>query len=126
MDLNMNTISENIRRLRKEAEMTQKELADALGISSSNVTKYEKGQLEPSLAIIKNLCRIFNVSSDELLGINTNCKSNNLSYNFINFVINKYKLDININHISSKDKELLLNLATATSKVFLSSLINNK
>lgn len=122
----MNTISENIRRLRKEAEMTQKELADALGISSSNVTKYEKGQLEPSLAIIKNLCRIFNVSSDELLGINTNCKSNNLSYNFINFVINKYKLDININHISSKDKELLLNLATATSKVFLSSLINNK
>ncbi|WP_294379154.1 helix-turn-helix domain-containing protein [uncultured Clostridium sp.] len=41
-----NTIGENIKRLRKEAGMTQQELAYALEISSvSNVTKYEKGQL---------------------------------------------------------------------------------
>lgn len=118
-----NTIGENIRRLRKEANMTQQELANALQISVSNVTKYEKSQLEPNLTIIYKLCKVFNVSSDELL--NSDTKTTTLSEDFINFVICKYKLHININDISDKDKELILNLATATSKVFLSSLINN-
>lgn len=122
--MNNINIGENIRKLRKEACMTQKELADALQISVSNVTKYEKGQLEPNLTIIYKLCEVFNVSFDELL--NSDIKPSILADDFINFVIHKYKLDININNISAKDKELILNLATATSKVFLSSLINNK
>ena len=120
-----NTIGENIRKLRKEACMTQKELADALQISVSNVTKYEKGQLEPNLAIIYKLCELFKISADKLLNINNSCQSTDFSHDFIQFVIRKYRLNININDISDKDKELLLNLATATSKVFLSSLINN-
>lgn len=115
------TIGENIKRLRKEFNMTQKDLAEKLKISISNVTKYERGQLEPNLAILKKLCAVFNASADELLNENTN--SSTLADDFINFVIHKYKLDININDISDKDKELILNLATATSKVFLSSLI---
>lgn len=120
-----NTIGENIKRLRKEAGMTQQELAYALEISSvNNVTKYEKGQLEPNLSIIYKLCNLFRISADELLNIDNSCESRDLSRSFIQFVIRKYKLDININNISDKDKELILNLATATSKVFLSSLIN--
>lgn len=121
--MNNTRIGENIRRLRKEANMTQKELADALKISVSNITKYEKGQLEPNLAILKKLCELFRISADELL--NSDTKTTTLSDDFINSVIHKYKLDISINNISAKDKELILNLATATSKVFLSSLINN-
>ena len=120
--MNNITIGENIKRLRKEAGMTQRELGDALQISVSNVTKYEKGQLEPNLAILKKLCATFNVSADELL--NSDTKTTTLSEDFINFVICKYKLDINVKDIGDKDKELILNLATATSKVFLSSLIN--
>ena len=119
-----NTIGENIRRLRKESGMTQKQLADALEISSiSNITKYEKSQLEPNLTIIYKLCKVFNVSSDELL--NSDTKSSTLADDFINFVIRKYNLNINVTDISDKDKELILNLATATSKVFLSSLIKD-
>ncbi|WP_252225798.1 helix-turn-helix transcriptional regulator [Clostridium sp. ZBS2] len=121
--MNNTTIGENIRRLRKEANMTQKELADKLEISVSNITKYEKGQLEPNLTIIYKLCETFNTSTDELL--NSDTKSSTLSDNFISFVIHKYKLDINVKNISDKDKELILNLATATSKVFLSSLIKD-
>lgn len=122
--MNNTTIGENIRRLRKETGMTQQELADALEISSvSNITKYEKGQLEPNLAILKKLCNLFNISANELL--NSDTKLSTLTDDFINFVIHKYKLDININNISNKDKELILNLATTTSKVFLSSLISN-
>lgn len=121
--MNNINIGENIRKLRKEACMTQKELADTLQISVSNVTKYEKGQLEPNLAILKKICEIFNISADELL--NSDTKTTTLSDDFINFVIRKYKLDINVKDISNKDKELLLNIAVATSKVFLSSLIKN-
>ena len=121
--MNNTTLGENIRRLRKEANMTQKELADALKISVSNITKYEKGQLEPNLTILKKLCELFRISADKLL--NSDTKTTTLSEDFVNFVIHKYKLDINIENISNKDKELILNLATATSKVFLSSLINN-
>lgn len=121
--MNNTTLGENIRRLRKEANMTQKELADALKISVSNITKYEKGQLEPNLTILKKLCELFRISADKLL--NSDTKTTTLSDDFVNFVIHKYKLDINIENISNKDKELILNLATATSKVFLSSLINN-
>lgn len=121
--MNNTTIGENIRRLRKEAKMTQRELADALELSVSNITKYEKSQLEPNLTIIYKLCKVFNVSSDELL--NSDTKSSTLADDFINSVIHKYKLDINVKNISDKDKELLLNLATATSRVFLSSLIKN-
>ena len=122
--MNNTTIGENIRKLRKEAKMTQQQLKNALEISStSNIAKYERGQLEPNLAIIKKLCATFNVSADELLNADT--KSSTLADDFINSVIHKYKLDINVKNISDKDKELLLNLATATSKVFLSSLIKN-
>lgn len=121
----MNTnIGENIKQLRKKFNLTQKELANTLEISSiSNIAKYENSQLEPNLTVIYKLCQLFNISSDELLNINT--KATTLSDDFINFVIRKYKLDINVEDISNKDKELILNLATATSKVFLSSLINN-
>ena len=121
--MNNTTIGENIKRLRKEFNMTQKDLAEKLTVSISNVTKYERGQLEPNLSIIYKLCKLFRISADELL--NSDTKTTTLSDDFINFVIHKYKLDININNISTKDKELLLNLATATSKVFLSSLIKN-
>ncbi|WP_321835207.1 helix-turn-helix domain-containing protein [Clostridium butyricum] len=123
MNNTFTAIGENIKRLRKEFNMTQKELADKLEISVSNVTKYEKEQLEPNLTILKKLCIVFNASADELL--NSDINSSTLSDDFINFVIHKYRLDINVSNISFKDKELLLNLATATSKVFLSSLINN-
>ncbi len=121
--MNNINIGDNIKRFRKESNMTQKELSKKLEVSISNVTKYERGQLEPNLAIIKKICATFNVSADELL--NSDTKSSTLTDDFINFVIHEYKLDINVNDISDKDKELLLNLATATSKVFLSSLINN-
>lgn len=116
-------IGENIKKLREQQGLTQRQLGERVRISISNITKYERGQLEPNLAIIKKLCATFNVSADELL--NSDTKSSTLTDDFINFVIHEYKLDINVNDISDKDKELLLNLATATSKVFLSSLINN-
>lgn len=54
--------------LRKNAKLTQKELADKLGTTASTISKYEQGQLEPNLDIIEKMADLFGVSIDFLLG----------------------------------------------------------
>lgn len=63
------TIGTNIKRLRRERNITQDRLAEALGITSRAVSQWETGKTSPDLSVIPSLCHIFGVSSDELLGI---------------------------------------------------------
>lgn len=56
-----------LKELREEYGETQAEVAALLGISGNAITKYEKGQREPSLKNLKKLASHFNVSVDELL-----------------------------------------------------------
>lgn len=60
-------ISETIAALRKEAGETQKELADALGVSNKVISKWEKSESEPALANIVALAKHFGVSTDSLI-----------------------------------------------------------
>jgi|GEM_PF-1573461 len=50
---------------------TQDELADKLDISNPTLIAYESGKSAPNVAQLKTMCDLFNVSADELLGINT-------------------------------------------------------
>lgn len=59
---------ERIRELRKIMKMTQKQLAEKLGIRQNDVSSYELEQHEPSIATILKLCEMFDVSADFLLG----------------------------------------------------------
>lgn len=59
----------NIKRARKEAKLTQEEVAEKIQTSRTNITKYEKGTLEPNLETIGQLAEIYNVSTDWLFGI---------------------------------------------------------
>ena len=52
--------------------ITQKDLANALGITQRKVSFMETGTTEPSLSDIKALCNYFNVSADYLLGLPKN------------------------------------------------------
>ncbi|WP_278278369.1 helix-turn-helix domain-containing protein [Alkalibacter saccharofermentans] len=61
-------IGEKIRCLREEKNMTQKQLAEILGISQQAVGKWEKGINEPDFETIVKLCDIFGVASDYILG----------------------------------------------------------
>ncbi|MBQ5602299.1 MAG: helix-turn-helix transcriptional regulator [Clostridia bacterium] len=63
------TIGQNIKKLRKNADMTQEELAEMLSISSQAVSRWETDSAMPDISLLPSLCSIFNVSSDELLGI---------------------------------------------------------
>lgn len=56
-----------IKELRIETGFTQSELAARLGLNQTAVGKYERGQLEPSIATLKALSALFECSIDYLL-----------------------------------------------------------
>lgn len=58
----------NVRTLREEANLTQKELADRLGTTQRKVSYWESGKIEPDLASLWRLADLFCVSVDELIG----------------------------------------------------------
>ncbi len=61
-------LCENIRKIRKSKGMTQEELAEAIGITSASVSKWETGQSAPELSMLVVLADFFEVSVDALLG----------------------------------------------------------
>lgn len=63
------SIGSNIKRLRREKDITQEQLAEYLGITSRAVSQWECDRTAPDLSQIPALCHIFDVSSDTLLGI---------------------------------------------------------
>lgn len=61
------SLGENIRKYRKNVDMTQVELAKKMGAIQSNVHRWEKNIVTPSLETIKKLAKVLNVSVDGLL-----------------------------------------------------------
>ena len=53
--------------LRKKNRITQKELASALHISQTSVSKYERGESEPDLEMIIKMSDFFGVTIDEFV-----------------------------------------------------------
>lgn len=62
-------IYETISKLRKDAGMTQLELARRLDVSRSSVNAWEMGISTPSVQNIVELASIFRVSTDTVLGV---------------------------------------------------------
>ncbi|OYT43489.1 hypothetical protein B6U90_06890 [Thermoplasmatales archaeon ex4484_6] len=58
---------ENLRRVRKMLEMTQRELADLSGVSQSLIAKIESGTVEPSYRVMKELDRVLKGKNRSLL-----------------------------------------------------------
>ncbi len=63
------SIGSNIKKYRRERDITQEDLAESLGISSRAVSHWECDRTAPDVSQIPALCRVLKVSSDELLGI---------------------------------------------------------
>ena len=65
-------LAEQIAALRKKHGFSQEELGEKLGVSRQAVSKWESGQAVPELEKLKELCRIFGVSLNELLQLEEN------------------------------------------------------
>jgi len=60
-----------LKNLRKQAGLTQQQLATQLGITKSVVSFYELQERSPSPEVLIKLSAIFHVSADYLLGLDT-------------------------------------------------------
>lgn len=63
------SIGTTIKRLRRERDITQEQLAAYLGISTGAVSQWECDRTEPDIAQLPLLANVFDVSADELLEI---------------------------------------------------------
>ena len=59
---------DRLRKLRKEKNLSQKELGDLIGVKKSTICSYEKQTRTPTIENIIDLMQIFNVTSDYLIG----------------------------------------------------------
>ena len=64
-----NIFGQNLRKLRKNNGLLQKELAEDLGVTISAISLWEKGTCLPATAKLNDIAIYFNVTSDELLGL---------------------------------------------------------
>lgn len=60
-------IGSKIKKYRELQKMTQKDIAEILGVEPGTISKYESGIIEPNIDSIKKLAEIFNITIDELL-----------------------------------------------------------
>lgn len=68
----MITITEIQKRLREAIQygnISQKELAERLGINPSTVSKYMRLDKFPALDTFANICQILDISADDILGL---------------------------------------------------------
>ena len=61
-------IGETIKRLRRERDLTQEEMAAHLGVSFQSISKWERGDGYPDITMLPALANYFGISVDELLG----------------------------------------------------------
>ena len=64
------SFGEKVKRLREQAELNQTQLGAATNMTQRKISYIERGEFEPSLEDLIALCRFFNVSADDLLGLN--------------------------------------------------------
>lgn len=60
-------VGENIKKIRNQKGFTQAALAEKLFVTAQAVSRWENGEVEPSISTIKEIARIFEVSIDDLL-----------------------------------------------------------
>lgn len=68
-------IGETIRRLRRQRDLTQEEVAAHLGISPQSISKWERGEGYPDITMLPTLANYFGVSMDELIGMDEIAKA---------------------------------------------------
>ncbi|MBO5256979.1 MAG: helix-turn-helix transcriptional regulator, partial [Clostridia bacterium] len=72
------TFGEIIRKLRRDADLTQERLAEILSISPQAVSRWETDMAMPDVSLLPALANLFDVTTDYLLGVDLTKKKENI------------------------------------------------
>lgn len=98
-------IGGKIKKVREEAGMSQKALADLLGVTEAAVSNYETGKRGIRPEVLKKISEIFNVSIDNLLG--NPVEEIKLKIDLVQLLIDFENADIYINeNLLNKDERV--------------------
>lgn len=92
----MNELGKRIKELRLLNNISQPQLAKAIGVSNGIISQWENGKVEPKACYICELVKFFNVSADCLLGL-----SNEQGQIIINSMLNDTE-----NHLLAEFRKL--------------------
>lgn len=65
---------ENLKTLRESAAVSQKQLAEAIGVSQQSINKYENHNIEPDIGTMIRIADYFDTSVDYLIGHTSICR----------------------------------------------------
>lgn len=65
----MSSFSDRLVEARKKQKLTQKLLAEMLGIGTTRLNYWEKGKREPDIEMIKQIAKLLNVDANYLIGL---------------------------------------------------------
>lgn len=65
----MTRFNEKLRKLRKQKDMTQEQLAEYLCVSPQAVSRWETGATCPDISTLPQIAELFGITIDELLGV---------------------------------------------------------
>ncbi len=65
--MNQEKVGNFIRKLRKEKDLTQEQLAEKLGVTDKSVSRWENGKTMPDYGILKELCDTLGITINELV-----------------------------------------------------------
>lgn len=65
--MNQTAIGNYIAKKRREVNLTQKQLAEKLGVSNKTISKWENGKCMPDYSIVEELCKALSISLSELV-----------------------------------------------------------
>ncbi len=103
------SIGDNIKSLRKENNLTQKELAKKIDISASTIGMYEQNRRDPDTETLRKIAEFFEVSTDYLLGVSDDNKFGNHFFFFFQdddlktIFTSRLKLSMEKNNIDVQD-----------------------
>ena len=95
-------LNETIRFYRRQKNMTQEEVAEALGVSTPAVNKWENGSSCPDITLLSPLARLLNISLDTLLN-----HTDFLSEDEIKQLVQTTKLHLSTKSFEDAWKEIL-------------------
>ena len=98
-------IGSKIKKLRKKKNLSQEELAKSIGVNPNHLSKLETGKYLPSIAVLKKITEILEVSADYLLS-DSDEEAEEIKFEDEAFV---EKIRV-LNTLEGKDKEAILHI----------------